>query len=35
MADYLDAKVKSDLVQENAYLSACLAVKELYPKFSF
>lgn len=35
MADYLDAKVKGDLEQENAYLSACLAVKQLYPKFSF
>lgn len=35
MADYLDAKVKGDEVAEKAYLDACLAVKEKYPKFAF
>ena len=32
MADYLDAIVKGDLVQQQAYLDACLAVKAKYPK---
>ena len=35
MADYLDAKVKGDTAQEQAYLDACAAVKVKYPKFSF
>lgn len=35
MADYLDAKVKGDAVQEKAYLDACIAVKDKYPKFSW
>lgn len=35
MADYLDAKVKGDAVQEQTYLDACLAVKAKYPKFSW
>ena len=35
MADYLDAKVKGDAAAEKAYLDACLAVKEKYPKFSW
>lgn len=35
MADYLDAKVKGDEEQEQAYLEACLAVKAKYPKFSW
>lgn len=35
MADYLDAKVKGDTVQEQTYLAACLAVKAKYPKFSW
>ena len=35
MADYLDAKVKGDTAQEQAYLSACLAVKAKYPKFTW
>jgi hypothetical protein len=35
MADYLDAKVKGDVAQEQAYLDACLAVKAKYPKFSW
>ena len=35
MSDYLDAKVKGDTAAEQAYLDACLAVKEKYPKFSF
>ena len=30
--DYLDGIVKGDLVQQQAYIDACLAVKELYPK---
>lgn len=33
MADYLDAKVKGDTAQEQAYIDACLAVKQKYPKF--
>ena len=35
MSDYLDAKVKGNTEQEQAYLDACLAVKEKYPKFSW
>lgn len=35
MSDYLDAKVKGDLQQEQDYLDACLAVKAKYPKFSW
>jgi hypothetical protein len=35
MADYLDAKVKSDAVQEQTYIDACLSVKAKYPKFSW
>ena len=35
MADYLDAKVKGDLAQEQTYINACLAVKAKYPKFSW
>lgn len=35
MADYLDAKVKGDLAQEQKYLDDCAAVKLKYPKFSF
>ena len=35
MADYLDAKVKGDSAQEQAYITACLAVKAKYPKFSW
>jgi len=35
MADYLDAKVKGDVAQEQTYLTACAAVKVKYPKFSF
>jgi L-rhamnose mutarotase len=30
--DYLDAVVKRDLVQQQAYIDACLAVKAKYPK---
>lgn len=30
--DYLDGIVKGDLVQQQVYIDACLAVKELYPK---
>lgn len=32
MADYLDAVVKGDEAQKQAYIDACLAVKEKYPK---
>lgn len=35
MSDYLDAKVKGDTEQEQAYLAACVAVKQKYPKFSW
>lgn len=35
MADYLDAKVKGDTVQEQTYIDACLAVKTKYPKFTW
>jgi hypothetical protein len=32
MTDYLDAVVKGDLVGQQAYIDACLAVKAKYPK---
>ena len=32
MADYLDAVVKGDIEQQQAYIDACLAVKAKYPK---
>lgn len=32
ITDYLDAVVKGDLAQQQAYINACLAVKEKYPK---
>ena len=32
MADYLDGVVKGDQEQIDAYIAACLAVKEKYPK---
>jgi hypothetical protein len=32
MADYLDAIVKGDEQQKQAYIDACLAVKAKYPK---
>lgn len=32
MADYLDAVVKGDQAQINAYIAACQAVKAKYPK---
>lgn len=32
ITDYLDAVVRSDLVQKQAYIDACLAVKAKYPK---
>lgn len=32
MADYLDAVVKGDVVGQQAYIDACLAVKAKYPK---
>jgi hypothetical protein len=32
MADYLDAVVKGDQAQVDAYIAACLAVKAKYPK---
>jgi hypothetical protein len=32
ITDYLDAIVKGDSVQEQAYIDACLAVKAKYPK---
>lgn len=35
MADYLDAIVKGDAVQEQTYITACLAVKAKYPKFTW
>jgi len=35
IADYLDAKVKSDAAQEAAYIAACQAVKAQHPKFTF
>ena len=32
MADYLDGIVKGDQKQVDAYIAACVAVKEKYPK---
>lgn len=32
MTDYLDAIVKGDIAQQEAYIAACLAVKLKYPK---
>lgn len=32
MADYIDGIVKGDTAQVDAYVAACLAVKEKYPK---
>jgi hypothetical protein len=32
MSDYLDAIVKGDTAQRDAYIAACLAVKSKYPK---
>lgn len=32
VADYLDAVVKGDQAQMQAYIAACLAVKAKYPK---
>ena len=32
MEDYLDAVVKGDVAQQEAYIAACKAVKEKYPK---
>ena len=32
MTDYMDAVVKGDVVQQQAYIAACLAVKSRYPK---
>ena len=32
MSDYLDGIVKNDTTQIQTYLSACLAVKQAYPK---
>ena len=32
VTDYLDAIVKGDLAQQQAYIDACLAVKDKYPK---
>jgi hypothetical protein len=32
ITDYLDAVVKGDLAQQQAYIDACLAVKAKYPK---
>jgi len=32
MSDYLDGIVKNDTAQIETYLSACLAVKQAYPK---
>lgn len=32
ITDYLDAIVKADQAQLNAYIAACKAVKEKYPK---
>jgi hypothetical protein len=32
MTDYLDAVVKGDIAQQQAYIDACLAVKAKYPK---
>ena len=30
--DYIDGIVKGDIAQQQAYIDACLAVKERYPK---
>ena len=32
MSDYLDAVVKGDTAQQQAYIDACIAVKAKYPK---
>lgn len=32
MTDYMDGVVKGDAIQQQAYIDACLAVKEKYPK---
>lgn len=32
VTDYLDAVVKGDIEQQQAYIDACLAVKDKYPK---
>jgi hypothetical protein len=32
MTDYLDAVVKGDTAEQQAYIDACLAVKAKYPK---
>lgn len=32
ITDYLDAVVKGDLSQQQAYIDACLAIKAKYPK---
>ena len=32
ITDYLDAIVKGDIAQQQAYIDACLAVKAKYPK---
>lgn len=32
MTDYLDAIVKGDTAQQQAYIDACLAVKQRHPK---
>jgi hypothetical protein len=32
ITDYLDAVVKGDTAQQQAYIDACLAVKAKYPK---
>ena len=32
MSDYLDGLVKGDKAQMQAYIDACLAIKEKYPK---
>ena len=32
VTDYLDAVVKGDAAQQQAYIDACLAVKAKYPK---
>ena len=32
MSDYLDGIVRNDTAQIQTYLSACLAVKQAYPK---
>jgi len=32
MSDYLDAVVKGDTAQQQAYIDACLSIKAKYPK---